>query len=82
MRAADIKRMDRVVEYYNKIADLLDTVHHNTLKQNEEWMPVKNPTKVSSYIGNELSDVRSMNEWFVRKLQIIKEMQDDSKEAL
>lgn len=82
MRAADIKKLDKVAELYGKIADLLESVHEHTLEDPDEWMPVKNPTKVSSYIGNELSDVRSMNEWFVRKLQIIKEMQNDSKEAL
>lgn len=82
MRAADIKRMDRVVEYYNKIADLLETVHHNTLKQDEEWMPGRVPVTVSNYIGHELIDVLHNRDWFVGKLRVIKEMQDDSKEAL
>ena len=82
MRAADIKKLDKVAELYGKIADLLESVYEHTLKDPEEWMPEKYPTRVSSYIENELEEVRYEKEWFVRKLQIIKEMQDDSKEAL
>lgn len=82
MRAADIKRLDKVAELLEKIADLLIIVRDHTLEDPDEWMPVKYPTKVSSWIENELADMRSEKEWFIRKLQIIKEMQNDSKEAL
>lgn len=75
MKAADIKRLDKVAELYDKIADLLETVHEHTLQEPDEWLPSKVPTTVSSYIGHELIDVLHNKDWFVGKLKLIKEIQ-------
>lgn len=82
MRAADIERLDKVAELFDKIADLLIIVRDHTLEDPDEWITLRYPQKVSYFIKNELDNVRSEKEWFIRKFQIIKEMQNDSKEAL
>lgn len=79
MKKSDIKKLEKVVDLYKKIEDILDDVHQNTLGL-EEYMPEKNPMTVSNYLGHELIDVAHMRIWFESKLKIIKENNDYTEE--
>ena len=79
MKKSDIKKLEKVVDLYKKIEDILYDVHHNTLCL-EEYMPEKNPMTVSNYLGHELIDVALMRRCFEGKLKIIKENNDYTEE--
>ena len=80
MKKSDIKKLEKVVDLYKKIEDILDAVHQSALTQDDEYMPERTPTTVATYLGYELIDVAHMRRWFEGKLKIIKENNDYTEE--
>ena len=79
MKKSDIKKLEKVVDLYKKIEDILEDVHLSTFGS-EEYMPQRDTITVSNYLGHELIDVAHRRRWFEGKLHALKESNDYTEE--
>lgn len=74
MKQADINRLARIVEHYQAIDRIFNSLQESLEKQDSEYITINhNSVSVSNLVGNMRTDAKESREWIVRKLNRIKE---------
>ena len=74
MRQPDINRLARIVEHYEAIDRIFDSLQNSLYKQDSECITVNhNSISVNRLVCDMRKDARDCREWIERKLKHIKE---------
>lgn len=74
MKQADINRLARIVEHYQAIDRIFNSLQDSLEKQDSEYITINhNSVSVFNLVGNMRTDAKENREWIVRKLNQIKE---------